>query len=143
MKYKFLGGLALAVGLSVAITAGSGQAAGAACVDYNYRYGSRGTCVKYLQTLANQYGSTSLRADGIFGVQTDSAIRKTQSSWGLVSDGIVGYRTWGLLCTVQAGWIDEYGRSHMLVPDNWPLSTAKAAGCSKYWKGAIVAGVQY
>ena len=146
---KFLGATMLALSLAVAVNLGSAHAASAACVDNLYRQGNSGTCVKYIQTLNNAYARISsyhannLSTDGVFGSLTNKSIRKLQSSFQMTSDGIVGNKTWGLLCTTQAGWIDEYGRSHMYVPSGWPLSTAKAAGCSKYWQGGIVNGVQY
>ena len=41
-------------------------------------------------------------ADGIFGVQTDAAVRSYQQAKGLDVDGIVGLATWGSLFPGQA-----------------------------------------
>lgn len=146
-KLKFLSVASFAIGLAALVNFGNANAAGAACVDYMYRQGSVSTCVRYIQTLNNVYANmgyaNTLSVDAVFGWRTDASIRKLQDKFALQPDGIVGPKTWGLLCTVQAGWTDEYGRNHMYVPPGWPLETAKAAGCSKYWKGAIVNGVQY
>jgi len=124
----------------------SASAASTPCVDRVFDKGDSGTCVKYIQTLNNVYApqyANKLSVDGAFGSLTQKSIKKVQSSFGLKSDGIVGNNTWRLLCTYQAGWTDENGINHMYIPSNWPLSTAKAAGCAKYWKGSIVDGVRY
>lgn len=51
--------------------------------------GSTGADVKVLQTM--------LFADGIFGPATEAAVKKYQSSHGLVADGVVGPYTWRAL----------------------------------------------
>ncbi|MBD0707183.1 MULTISPECIES: peptidoglycan-binding domain-containing protein [unclassified Streptomyces] len=66
-----------------------------------YSLGSSGECVRGLQELlafriqltAWELGNGPF-ADGQFGARTDSAVRRFQSSRGLVADGIVGPRTW-------------------------------------------------
>lgn len=143
---KFLSLLGLSLAIATIISLGSTSSASAACVDNVYRKGSSGTCVRYIQTLNNAYApsyANKLTVDGGFGTRTNSSIRLLQSNFGLKSDGIVGYKTWHLLCTSQAGWTDGNGIKNMYVPTGWPLSTAKNAGCSKYWRGSIVAGVRY
>ena len=50
--------------------------------------GSRGTEVKQMQILLG------LTADGIFGAQTEVAVKNWQTKNGLVADGIVGPKTW-------------------------------------------------
>ena len=60
------------------------------------RKGDRGEAVKELQRLLNKYGYL-LQVDGIWGPQTDSAVRGFQYRAGLVVDGIVGPKTWGKL----------------------------------------------
>jgi len=52
------------------------------------KIGSRGDEVKKLQEFFN------ISADGIFGKGTDLTVKKWQSDNGLVSDGIVGPKTW-------------------------------------------------
>ena len=42
----------------------------------------------------NTLGYSTGGLDGIFGAQTDNAVRRYQSSRGLTSDGIVGCNTW-------------------------------------------------
>lgn len=55
------------------------------------KLGSRGEEVKTLQKKLN------ISADGIFGKDTDAAVRKFQKGHGLTVDGIVGQHTWELL----------------------------------------------
>lgn len=57
--------------------------------------GSRGAEVK---TLQNKLG---IKADGIFGKQTKSAVISYQKNKGLVADGIVGKKTWAALNAVS------------------------------------------
>ena len=60
------------------------------------RKGDRGEYVRYLQQLLNVKGY-QLQADGIWGVQTDTAVRNFQYKAGLTVDGIVGPKTWAAL----------------------------------------------
>ncbi len=53
----------------------------------------RGDDVKELQMLLNRLGFNAGREDGIYGRQTDSAVRRFQHEIGLVVDGIVGPTT--------------------------------------------------
>src|SRR5215210_3342529 len=53
--------------------------------------GSQGELVAHVQRALH------ISADGVFGVQTDSAVRSYQLSAGLEVDGIVGLATWGSL----------------------------------------------
>jgi murein DD-endopeptidase MepM/ murein hydrolase activator NlpD len=54
-------------------------------------YGSQGELVAQVQRVLQ------IPADGIFGAQTDAAVRQYQARAGLVVDGIVGPATWGSL----------------------------------------------
>jgi hypothetical protein len=60
------------------------------------RIGSQGDLVAHVQT------KLGVASDGIFGPQTDAAVRKYQLSSGLDVDGIVGPNTWSSLFA-QAG----------------------------------------
>jgi peptidoglycan hydrolase-like protein with peptidoglycan-binding domain len=55
------------------------------------RVGARGEDVRFLQR------KLGIRADGIFGPQTERAVRAFQSRHKLTVDGVVGPRTWGRL----------------------------------------------
>ena len=57
------------------------------------KYGSRGDAVKTLQNNLNSLGYNCGNADGIFGNNTLSAVKKFQSAYKLTPDGIVGPAT--------------------------------------------------
>ena len=61
-------------------------------------YGSQGDDVKELQELLNKNGA-NLTVDGIYGSQTQQAVKDYQKSKNLAVDGIVGDETWGSLTT--------------------------------------------
>ncbi|MBE9039823.1 peptidoglycan-binding protein [Oscillatoriales cyanobacterium LEGE 11467] len=60
------------------------------------RLGSKGDKVEYLQDLLNYFGS-QIASDGIFGTETEAAVKKFQRRYSLVPDGIVGNQTWEML----------------------------------------------
>ena len=64
-------------------------------------YGSQGSDVTELQKLLNQNGGYNLAVDGIYGKNTDAAVRDWQKKSGLAVDGIVGTNTWGSLTSVK------------------------------------------
>ena len=59
-------------------------------------YGSQGSSVTELQKLLNNNGY-NLTVDGIFGSNTQAAVKDYQQKNGLAVDGIVGTNTWGAL----------------------------------------------
>ncbi|MBW4518283.1 MAG: peptidoglycan-binding protein [Scytolyngbya sp. HA4215-MV1] len=61
------------------------------------KFGSRGEAVKRLQNLLKTAGYYQERIDGVFGVQTQTAVSKFQHAKGLRADGIVGSKTWKAL----------------------------------------------
>lgn len=61
--------------------------------------GSQGSAVKELQTLLNQRVAANLTVDGIFGAETEVAVKTVQSIFFLTIDGIVGANTWTVLRT--------------------------------------------
>ena len=64
-------------------------------------YGSKGSDVTELQKLLNQNGYT-LDTDGIFGSNTQAAVKDYQQKNGLTVDGIVGNNTWGALTSANS-----------------------------------------
>ncbi|MDR1564872.1 MAG: peptidoglycan-binding protein [Oscillospiraceae bacterium] len=58
--------------------------------------GSKGATVRQLQTLLNKNGA-KLAVDGDFGTKTLAAVKAYQKAKGLVVDGVVGVKTWGVL----------------------------------------------
>lgn len=61
--------------------------------------GMKGADVKTLQAALIAYGFScgSAGADGDFGSDTEAALKKFQTKYGLGADGIAGNRTWGRL----------------------------------------------
>lgn len=62
--------------------------------------GSKGESVKALQILLNAYGYSCGTADGIFGKNTETAVKKFQTKNKLSVDGCVGAQTWRSLLGV-------------------------------------------
>lgn len=58
-----------------------------------YRYGSRGTTVRQIQTRLKNWGYYKGRVDGIYGYKTTQAVKLFQRKHGLKADGIAGTRT--------------------------------------------------
>ena len=69
--------------------------------------GSQGELVAHVQRALH------ISADGVFGVQTDSAVRSYQRSAGLEVDGIVGLATWGALFESQTASGASMGGSNV------------------------------
>ena len=67
----------------------------------NLRRPARGPRVRALQQMLNAAGHGPLIDDGIFGLQTESAVRLFQEAAGLTVDGIVGPRTTDALTQAQ------------------------------------------
>jgi peptidoglycan hydrolase-like protein with peptidoglycan-binding domain len=63
----------------------------------NLQKGSTGDLVKGVQSIIGA------KADGIFGPNTETALRAFQSAHGLNADGIVGPQTWGVLDSLNPG----------------------------------------
>jgi N-acetylmuramoyl-L-alanine amidase len=61
------------------------------------RSGSRGLAVTRLQQRLRNLGFFTGVADGVFGGETEDAVRSAQRNFGLDADGIVGGATWDAL----------------------------------------------
>src|SRR5689334_8967036 len=68
-------------------------------------YGAKGDAVKQIQCLVdwNSHWSGALAQDGVWGKNTDSAVRWVQWCNGLKQDGIVGPNTWNKLYNPNPG----------------------------------------
>ena len=64
--------------------------------------GSRGELVKALQTRLNEQGYGAGNADGIFGSNTEQAVKALQSAAEITVDGKVGKNTWTVLAEGKA-----------------------------------------
>ena len=65
-------------------------------------FGSSGEDVKNLQLRLNEIGNYNLQTDGIYGSNTQAAVKDYQQKNGLATDGIVGTQTWSSLETKPA-----------------------------------------
>jgi len=60
--------------------------------------GSKGYAVRQIQTLLKKRGYDPKGVDGIFGNNTEGAVKKFQTASKITADGIVGPKTWGAIC---------------------------------------------
>jgi peptidoglycan hydrolase-like protein with peptidoglycan-binding domain len=56
-------------------------------------FGNSGVAVKVLQRLLRSNGYT-VKVDGFFGALTETAVKAFQNNRNLITDGVVGVRTW-------------------------------------------------
>ena len=56
-------------------------------------FGNSGVSVKVLQSLLRSNGYT-VKVDGFFGALTETAVKAFQNNRNLITDGVVGTRTW-------------------------------------------------
>lgn len=76
------------------------------------KVGSTGNKVKELQKLL------SLTVDGVFGINTLKAVKAFQSKNGLISDGIVGSKTWDVLLDKNTPKIGIQDKQKYSLSDN-------------------------
>ncbi len=67
--------------------------------------GSRGPHVQLLQLALNRSGFGNLAKDGIFGINTENALRSFQAKAGLIPDGICGKLTHQALMPWYTGYV--------------------------------------
>lgn len=61
------------------------------------RKGSKGANVEYLQRILDKEGYKLGAIDGVFGKNTEAALKQFQSDRMLVADGICGKKTWSMI----------------------------------------------
>ena len=73
------------------------EQAGGVVIRVTLKNGSRGEAVKTLQEMLNKLGYDAGKVDGIFGSNTEAAVKRFQAANNLAVDGIVGTKTQELL----------------------------------------------
>ena len=91
---------------------------------------STGFDVLYLQQLLRAKGYTKIYDDGVFGPNTDAAVRNFQLVQGLTVDGVVGPNTWkkliSVLNTIDGKKITGLDYNEIAVKYNLDVATIKA-----------------
>jgi len=72
------------------ITVPSGSSSGSSSSSGNLKKGSQGEVVSKLQQMLTDLGYDTKGADGIFGANTETALKNFQKANGLSADGIYG-----------------------------------------------------
>ena len=67
-------------------------------------YGVSGTDVMEMQATLRKIGYNPGPVDGVFGSQTQSAVRRFQRRFNLEADGIVGPMTWHIMERFMLGY---------------------------------------
>lgn len=75
---------------------------------YPLSFGSNGEAVRHLQEQLNVIGDVyyqvgQLNVDGVYGIDTQEAVKNFQSIFGLTQDGIVGRGTWYKISQIYVG----------------------------------------
>ncbi|MFQ7281241.1 MAG: peptidoglycan-binding protein [Christensenellales bacterium] len=96
--------------------------------------GNRGELVKQCQTMLNQKGYSPGGADGIFGSNTEQAVKALQSAAGIATDGKVGKNTWTALLDGKAAGVPasaHFKLSEFKCKDGTAVPTKYYGNCQK------------
>lgn len=104
-RRKLLVALGLVFALNILLILGLSQTAQAAA----YRPGSTGDAVRTIQTKLKNWGYYSGAVDGIYGGETETAVRYFQRENGLAEDGIAGPATLSALGMQNQSTADSGG----------------------------------
>ena len=105
-KLKLVAVISIAIMLSLTLALTLQAALG----DRNLNRGDKGQEVKELQTKLNQVGQ-SVKVDGVYGRNTENAVRAFQRGHGLKADGVAGKKTIDALKKATAGSTNRAGKA--------------------------------
>lgn len=85
-----------------------------------YKKGSSGNDVIRIQNSLKEAGFFTGKADGVFGSQTEAAVKAFQLKSGLTADGVVGTATWELLFSSSASQVVSVkaDKPFLITPDH-------------------------
>lgn len=91
--------------------------------------GQRGEAVSALQYMLSLIGEfydviPPVQVDGVYGADTEAAVRAFQQAAGLTVDGVAGEQTWIMIYRVFVGLENEYLRNEL----RFPLAGGEGAG---------------
>ncbi len=96
------------------------------------RINDGGSAVKNLQLKLKELGFNPGQVDGMFGMQTEIAVKQAQQFFGLDVDGIVGPKTWSALQEAGTGTSEEYrvqpGDTLWNLANRWDTSVDEIIG---------------
>ena len=122
MRKSLLATALVAASLGGAVVAAAPAQAATTCVQNVYVYGGYAKCIGYIQVLLNEwargYGISPLAVDNSFGPATKQRVKNFQEDAALTIDGVVGPKTWQVLCAY--GKISHYSSVR---------AAAASAGC--------------
>ena len=122
MRKSLLATALVAASLGGAVVAAAPAQAATTCVQNVYVYGGYAKCIGYIQVLLNEwargYGISPLAVDNSFGPATKQRVKNFQEDAALTIDGVVGPKTWQVLC--DYGKISHYSSVR---------AAAASAGC--------------
>jgi murein DD-endopeptidase MepM/ murein hydrolase activator NlpD len=92
------------------------------------RFGDRGWDVAAMQYLLQRSGQGPGRADGVFGLLTEGAVRRAQTNAGIASDGLAGPTTIAALRGIES----PTGPARFLLPVGGPIGDGFGAPRNGY-----------
>lgn len=94
------------------------------------RVGNQGEDVRELQAALKLLGYFTGAIDGIFGSQTEAAVRRFQSAAGTDSDGIVGAATWSKLFPAAATFTSSPSPPPLVTNPEFPILRRGSRGAA-------------
>lgn len=104
------------------------------CTSKTYKVGSKSTCVKYIQRAYNGFGAywkytgfSKTSVNGVYGSKMKAQTKAFQKFSGLPLDGMVGRKTWQMICADARAIKQNKLSGYPAIYDAY--KAAKSAGC--------------